>query len=90
MPDAYHILTKGSGIFLSPVSKSNKAKLRLVYEVSALSLISLCAGGGAVNERGDDMAEQQLTDYDVRSGLIIGSTTEVERYRQAQKAKQRS
>jgi sedoheptulose-bisphosphatase len=81
VPDFYHVLSKSNGIFLSPVSPSHKAKLRLVYECACLAMLSVWAGGAAVNERGEAMADQTLTGFDVRSGLIIGSTSEVERYK---------
>jgi sedoheptulose-bisphosphatase len=87
VPDFAHVLTKGHGIFLSPVTPSNQAKLRVVYECAALSMLSVWAGGAAVNERGEEMGQMVLREYDLRSGLIIGSSDEVERYRQMQKAK---
>jgi sedoheptulose-bisphosphatase len=81
VPDFYHALIKGSGIFISPVTKKSPAKLRMVYEVSALAMIALWAGGGAVDGIGADLAPQVVEEYDARSGLIIGSLEEVERFR---------
>lgn len=87
VPDFVHVLKKGQGIFLSPVTRSNKAKLRVVYECACLAMLSVWAGGRAVNERGEEMAQMVIKEYEMKSGLIIGSSEEVDRYQQAQKGK---
>lgn len=131
VPDFYHALIKGQGVFLSPVTAHSPAKLRLVYEVAALAFISCAAGGGAVDQHGHDLMTHtvsttnhadmllkgphcqqhqgsrcaqeltvllhcvfctsllvfvscvcQLSSYDARSGLVIGSLSEIERYKE--------
>jgi len=84
VPDFYHALIKGQGVFLSPVTHKSPAKLRLLYEAAALSFISARAGGGAVDQHGRDLLTRRIGHYDERTGLIIGSRNEVERYCQAQ------
>eukprot|EP00002_Diphylleia_rotans_P012169 TRINITY_DN237_c0_g4_i1.p1 TRINITY_DN237_c0_g4~~TRINITY_DN237_c0_g4_i1.p1 ORF type:complete len:319 (-),score=64.44 TRINITY_DN237_c0_g4_i1:365-1321(-) len=44
VPDVFHILMKGSGIFCNPPSTAAPAKLRLLYECAPLALIVECAG----------------------------------------------
>lgn len=45
MPDVYHILIKGKGIFTNVSSPSAKAKLRLLYECAPIALVIEAAGG---------------------------------------------
>jgi sedoheptulose-bisphosphatase len=85
VPDFYHALIKGSGVFLSPVTERSPAKLRLLYEVAALAFLSTQAGGGAVDQHGAELMGRTLEHYDQRSGLVIGSMDEVERYSQLQR-----
>ena len=85
VPDFYHSLIKSSGVFLSPISKSSPAKLRLLYEAACLSQLSIWAGGAAVDNQGNNMADKVIQAYDERSALIIGSKNEVQRYTQFRK-----
>lgn len=80
--DVQHIFVKSHGIFLSPISRSNRPKLRLLYECAAIALLMVHSGGLAVNENGDSIVDQLIMDYDQRSGFIAGSTTEVRRFQQ--------
>ncbi|CAM9669112.1 unnamed protein product [Discosporangium mesarthrocarpum] len=45
VPDVYHILIKGKGIFSNVASRSAQAKLRLLYECAPIALIIEAAGG---------------------------------------------
>lgn len=80
VPDIYHILIKGQGIFMSPVTEKSKAKLRLLYEVYAIAHIVECAGGAAVNELGQRILDLNCNTLEQRTGLIAGSKDEVKRY----------
>lgn len=45
VPDVYHILIKGKGIFTNVASPAAKAKLRLLYECAPIALLIEAAGG---------------------------------------------
>lgn len=81
VPDFYHALIKGQGVFVSPTSPRSPAKLRMMYECAALAFIAVQAQGAAVDQNGNDLAEVRISSYDQRSGLVIGSRNEVERYK---------
>ena len=70
-------LRKG-GIFLYPPDKkSQKGKLRLLYECVPLAFIAEQAGGRAVHVAGD-VLDIQPTNIHERSPFIAGSRTEVD------------
>jgi sedoheptulose-bisphosphatase len=78
VPDVIHMLVKGHGVYISPVTKASKAKLRLLYELYPIALVVECAGGVAVNaEDGKDILQRILTDCDERAGLICGTREDV-------------
>ena len=89
VPDIYHILTKGEGIFTNASSKSSKAKLRLLYECVAIGLIVEAANGDscvAPCEKGEEqlpisILDVPITYLDKRVGLCVGSKEEVERFK---------
>ena len=80
VPDVVHSLIKGQGIFCSPVTKSAPAKLRQLFECSAVALIVSLAGGRAVDHVGQDMMQIELHSLDQRTGLCCGSINEVQRF----------
>lgn len=78
VPDLGHILTKGHGVYISPVTAASKAKLRKLYELFPVGLVVECAGGKAVDQHGRDILEDGVEGCDERGGLIFGNTDEVE------------
>ncbi|KAF2438745.1 fructose-1,6-bisphosphatase [Karstenula rhodostoma CBS 690.94] len=78
VPDIYHSLIKRHGVYVSPVTPSSHAKLRLLYEVAPIALIVECAGGRAVDPAtGEDILGKSVEDVDDRSGLVCGTGEEV-------------
>jgi len=45
VPDVYHILVKGKGVFASVGSEKSKVKLRLLYELAPIAFLIECCGG---------------------------------------------
>ncbi|KAL7580767.1 hypothetical protein ACA910_001048 [Epithemia clementina (nom. ined.)] len=83
VPDVYHILTKGKGIFSNASSEKAKAKLRLLYEVAPLGLVVECAGGVAIDEGMDMSVLDIIIEHtDQRLGVCFGSREEVEKYKE--------
>lgn len=83
VPDVYHILAKGKGIFSTASCEKFKAKLRLLYEVAPLGLVIECAGGLAIHE-GKDVSVLDITieHADHRLGVCLGSRDEVNKYKE--------
>ncbi|RFU77662.1 fructose-1,6-bisphosphatase [Trichoderma arundinaceum] len=79
VPDLGHILTKGHGVYISPVTQASKAKLRKLYELLPVGLVVECAGGKAVDEKGRDVLEKEVEGCDERGGIVFGNTDEVEK-----------
>ena len=81
VPDVWHILAKGGGVFSNVSSIKAKAKLRLLYEVAPIGLIVECAGGTAIHESCDvSVLDVKIDDLDKRLGVCFGSTNEVKIY----------
>eukprot|EP00592_Proboscia_alata_P028646 CAMPEP_0194444034 /NCGR_PEP_ID=MMETSP0176-20130528/127038_1 /TAXON_ID=216777 /ORGANISM="Proboscia alata, Strain PI-D3" /LENGTH=409 /DNA_ID=CAMNT_0039270353 /DNA_START=17 /DNA_END=1247 /DNA_ORIENTATION=+ len=82
VPDIYHILCKGKGVFTNVSSDVAPAKLRLLYEVAPIGLIIELAGGKTVHEsrEGVSVLDIAIEDLDQRLGLCLGSTDEVDTY----------
>lgn len=78
VPDLGHILTKGHGVYVSPVTQVSKAKLRKLYELFPVGLVVECAGGKAVDENGRDVLDKGVEGCDERGGIIFGNADEVE------------
>ncbi|KAH0493585.1 hypothetical protein TgHK011_000246 [Trichoderma gracile] len=78
VPDLGHILTKGHGVYVSPVADTSKAKLRRLYEVLPVGLVVECAGGKAVDEFGRRVLEREVSGCDERGGIIFGNGDEVD------------
>lgn len=80
VPDVAHMLVKGEGVYLSPVTASSRAKLRRLYEVCPLAMVVECAGGKAADPAdGKGVLEREVGDCGERGGLVCGSAVEVER-----------
>ena len=95
VPDVYHILMKGKGIFTNVPSAAAGAKLRLLYECASIALLVECAGGASLTAPppttaaavGGQVAgpcsvlDVAVDDLDVRLGVCYGSSEEVETFR---------
>ncbi|CAK7224910.1 hypothetical protein SCUCBS95973_005679 [Sporothrix curviconia] len=80
VPDLVHMLTKGHGIYLSPVTAASKAKLRRLYELCPVALVLECAGGKAVDPvTGASVLATPLAHTDERGGLLCGTAEEVDK-----------
>lgn len=83
VPDVVHMLVKGHGVFVSPVTDASKAKLRKMYELAPIALILECAGASACDPvTGEDILEKPIEDCDERAGLLCGTAEEVAFVRQ--------
>ncbi|CAO2658336.1 Nn.00g060590.m01.CDS01 [Neocucurbitaria sp. VM-36] len=79
VPDVFHALVKGHGIYISPVTASSPAKLRRLYELAPVALIVECAGGVAKDAAdGSDILDRPIRDTDERGGLVCGNKEEVD------------
>ena len=90
VPDIYHILAKGEGIFTNASSPTAEAKLRLAFEACPFALIvEACGGATCVSaaEEAEDVEPVSLldvliSDIDKRVGVAMGSVEEVERFKE--------
>ncbi|KAK7737489.1 hypothetical protein SLS53_006562 [Cytospora paraplurivora] len=79
VPDVYHALVKGHGVYVSPVTGKSHAKLRRLYELFPVALIVECAGGKATDPTdGKSILDYVLRTTDERAGLVCGTPVEVE------------
>ncbi|KAJ4383693.1 hypothetical protein N0V86_001748 [Didymella sp. IMI 355093] len=79
VPDVYHALVKGHGIYTSPVTEKSPAKLRRLYELAPVALLIECAGGVALDSRdGTHVLDRPVKDTDERGGLVCGNREDVE------------
>ncbi|KAK5995920.1 SED(1,7)P2ase [Cladobotryum mycophilum] len=79
VPDIVHSLSKGHGIYISPVTSVSKAKLRKLYELYPIALIVECAGGNAIDgeTKADDILSKEALTCDERGGIICGNKEEI-------------
>lgn len=79
VPDVYHALVKGHGIYTSPVTEKSPAKLRRLYELAPIALLVECAGGMALDSKdGSSVLDTPVRDTDERGGLVCGNKEDVE------------
>lgn len=79
VPDVYHALVKGHGIYTSPVTEKSPAKLRRLYELAPIALLVECAGGVALDSAdGTHVLDRPVRDTDERGGLVCGNKEDVE------------
>ncbi|KAF3047379.1 hypothetical protein E8E11_009505 [Didymella keratinophila] len=79
VPDVYHALVKGHGIYTSPVTEKSPAKLRRLYELAPIALLVECAGGVALDSAdGTHVLDRPVKDTDERGGLVCGNKEDVE------------
>ncbi|RMZ86030.1 hypothetical protein DV737_g293, partial [Chaetothyriales sp. CBS 132003] len=84
VPDVVHMLVKGHGVYVSPVTGASKAKLRRLYELYPIALVVECAGGKAISPHdGKDILDHVLTDCNERAGIACGTAVEVDFVRSA-------
>ncbi|KAK5446403.1 hypothetical protein LTS15_009742 [Exophiala xenobiotica] len=82
--DVVHMLVKGHGVYVSPVTGASKAKLRRLYELYPIALVVECAGGKAISaDDGKHILDHVLTDCDERAGIACGTAEEVDFVRSA-------
>ena len=81
--DVHRTLLYG-GVFLYPADvKSNKGKLRLLYEANPMSFVIEQAGGKATDGQGKRLLEIMPESLHQRTPLVVGSpknVDEVERF----------
>lgn len=78
-PDINHILHKGGGVFMYPgMPSAPNGKLRLLFECAPMSLIMEEAGGASSNGK-IPVLDVEISDYEQRTPIFIGSKTEVEK-----------
>lgn len=77
VPDVYHILVKGKGVFMSVGSEKSKAKLRLLYELAPIAFLIECCGGvsstaGKTKQHPEaiSMLDVQIEQYEQKAGVI--------------------
>ncbi|UPX09340.1 Sedoheptulose-bisphosphatase [Ascochyta rabiei] len=79
VPDIFHALVKGHGIYTSPVTDQSPAKLRRLYELAPIALLVECAGGVALDARdGSPVLDTPIRDTEERGGLVCGNAGDVE------------
>lgn len=79
VPDVTQLLVKRHGVFVSPVSPSARAKLRLVYEAIPMAVLVEAAGGRSSDGAGPVTA-RTVQGCEERTGVCVGSAAEVERF----------
>lgn len=78
-PDINHILHKGGGVFMYPgMPSAPNGKLRLLFECAPMSLIMEEAGGASSNGK-IPVLDVEISDYEQRTPIFIGSKSEVEK-----------
>eukprot|EP00392_Amoebophrya_sp_AT5.2_P013707 g13836.t1 len=84
VPDVYHILFKGKGVFTNCSSPGAKAKLRLLYECGPIAFIVERAGGVSLVDpafsggAAQSVLDVAVKDLDQRIGVCYGGKDEVE------------
>jgi len=82
VPDVYHILFKGKGVFTNISSTAAKAKLRLLYECAPIAFIVEAAGGASLVDPAFSSDKTSVLDIpidtlDQRIGICYGGVDEV-------------
>ncbi len=76
--DFHRTLLKGGVFLYPPTAKNPSGKLRLLYEANPLAMIAEQAGGAATDFK-QRILEKQPDSLHMRTPLLIGSKSEVER-----------
>jgi len=78
VPDVVHMLVKGHGVYISPVTEKSKAKLRRLYELAPVALIIESAGGIAMEpNEWKAILDTPIKSVDDKAGIICGNMDEV-------------
>eukprot|EP01055_Gregarina_sp_Pseudo9_P001837 Gregarina_sp_Pseudo_9__1836@NODE_2251_length_1077_cov_4_248555_g2073_i0_p1_GENE_NODE_2251_length_1077_cov_4_248555_g2073_i0NODE_2251_length_1077_cov_4_248555_g2073_i0_p1_ORF_typecomplete_len249_score53_35FBPase/PF00316_20/8_4e17_NODE_2251_length_1077_cov_4_248555_g2073_i0252998 len=77
VPDVYHMLCKGHGIFVNPTTEKAPAKLRFLYESIPLSFLVESAGGDSYDSQGNCILDLPIEGMDQRTSLVCGCKKEV-------------
>ncbi|KAM3481248.1 hypothetical protein MY8738_004600 [Beauveria namnaoensis] len=79
VPDLAHGLSKGHGVYVSPVTGGSRAKLRRLFELCPVAMVVECAGGKAVDAAdGSDVLGRAVEDINETGGLVCGNADEVD------------
>ncbi|KAM3537299.1 hypothetical protein ARSEF1564_009779 [Beauveria bassiana] len=79
VPDVAHGLSKGHGVYVSPVTGASRAKLRRLFELCPVAMLVECAGGKAVDAAdGSDVLGRAVEDINETGGLVCGNADEVD------------
>lgn len=84
VPDVYHMLSKGKGVFTNCALSESKAKLRLLYECAPIAFIVEAAGGRTLMDPAftSKSRRQSVLDFPVRAldqrvGICFGGQEDV-------------
>lgn len=83
--DIYQIFIKGEGVFSCFMSKKHPAKLRYLYETAPFAFLIEAAGGNSTDGR-KSLLETEITDYQMKGPIAVGSRGEIERIEKVFKA----
>ncbi|KKA25996.1 hypothetical protein TD95_002706 [Thielaviopsis punctulata] len=79
VPDVVHILVKGHGVYVNPVTPGTKAKLRALYELFPMALIMECVGGKAVDPAtGERILAGRAEGCGDKGAFLFGTAEEVD------------
>jgi len=76
--DAFHILTRGEGVYTSLGSATQKCKLRILYECAPVSFLVEKAGGKSSNGK-SSILDVEISGYYQKGNIVVGSAEEVDR-----------
>lgn len=79
VPDVVHAMSKGHGLYVSPVTAGSKAKLRRLFELCPVAMVVECASGKAVDAvDGVDVLARAVEDINETGALVCGNVNEVD------------
>src|SRR6185295_8888405 len=76
--DVHRIMLQGGVFMYPPTKKAPKGKLRLMYEANPMAMLVEQAGGKALAGPGQRILDLKPTDIHQRTGVVLGSTEEVD------------
>ena len=73
VPDVVHMLVRGEGLYVSPVTARDGPKLRRLYELCPLALVVECAGGAVLDPVGGErVLGRVVADCGEKGGVVFG------------------
>ncbi|TQV92253.1 sedoheptulose-1,7-bisphosphatase [Cordyceps javanica] len=79
VPDVVHGLSKGHGLYVSPVAARSRAKLRRLFELCPVAMVVECAGGKAADAvDGSNVLDRAVEDINETGALACGNASEVD------------